>query len=207
MTVTDELSRAELLARGARGGVAALAAGSVVGFIAGTARADTPPDTLPDGDLAYLRLLISAELLGADFYTNAVAAQPYRGRPAKELKLALANEGSHYRALSAIFADAGQTPSTADDIDFTYPKRSFATVGAVTKLAVTLETLFLGACLGAVAGVQTAALVQPISQIAANQAQHLTVFSQLLGRSGFTTAMPAPLTIDAVTEALAAYTS
>jgi hypothetical protein len=197
------LNRAQFLQRGAKGGAAVLAAGSAFGAFAAGARADT----LPDADLAYLRLLIATELLGVDFYGNAISARPYRGRSAKELKLALANETSHYSVLAAMLTDAGQAPATADDIDFTYPKGAFASVAGVTKLAVTLETLFVGAYLGAAGGVQTPAFAQPIARIAVNQAQHLTVFSQLLGHSGFTVAMPAPLSIDAVTEALAAYTS
>jgi hypothetical protein len=199
----NQLSRAALLSRGAKGGAAMLAAGSAFAFLDGTASADT----LPDSDLAYLRLLISTELLGADFYTNAIAAQPYRGAGAKELKLALANEKDHYATLAGIFTSAGQAPATADDIDFSYPAGAFTTTGAVTKLAVDLETLFLGAYIGAVTAVQTASLLQPVAQIAANQAQHLTVFSQLLGRSAFKAPLPAALTIDVVTQALAAYTS
>lgn len=186
-----------------RRGAAVLVAGSGLGVLAGAAEAATPPD----GDLAYLRLLIGTELLGADFYSNAAAAQPYAGPAAKWLGVAHANETAHYTTLATILADAGQIPATADDFDFTYPKAAFSSTGAVTKLAVTLETLFLGAYLGAAGGVQTASLAQPIAQIAANQAQHLSVFSQLLGRSGFKAALPAPLSMDAVTEALAAYTS
>jgi hypothetical protein len=194
------LTRAAFFSRGAT----VLAAGSAFGVLATAARADT----LPDNDLAYLRLLIATELLGADFYKNAIAAEPYEGSAGKNaLKQARANENAHYTTLSAIFTDAGQIATTADDIDFTYPKGSFATTGAVTKLAVTLETLFVGAYLGAVAGIQTVSLLQPVAQIAANQAQHLTVFSQLLGRSPYKSALPAPLTIDVVTQALDAYTS
>jgi len=202
--VAEHLSRRALLSRGARGGAVVVAAGSTLGALGGAAAARAA--TLPDGDLAYLRLLITTELLGADFYRNATAAEPYAGPAAKYLKIALANEGDHYAALSAIFAGAGQTPATADDIDFTYPKDAFATTGAVTKLAVTLESLFLGAYLGAAAAVQSGSLFQPIARIAANQAQHLTVFAQLLGRSGFKAAMPAAQPIDVVTQALAEYT-
>jgi hypothetical protein len=186
-----------------KGGAAALAAGSALGAFASAARAAT----LPDNDLAYLRLLTTTELLGADFYANAAAAQPYVGPAEKNIAVALANDKTHYAVLAAILTDAGEVAPTADDIDFTYPRGSFATTGAVTKLAVALETLFLGAYLGAAGGVQTISLVQPIAQIAATQAQHLTVFSQLLGRSGFKAPLPAPLAIDAVTEALDAYTS
>jgi hypothetical protein len=201
--VINQFSRAELLSRGAKGGAAALVAGSAFGVFAGSAGAATPSDA----DLAYVRLLVATELLGADFYTNAGAAQPYPGPAAKNLDVALANEQAHYAVLSTILTNAGQVPATADDIDFTYPKDAFASTGSVTKLAVSLEMLFLGAYLGAAAGVQTASLALPIAQIAANQAQHLTVFSQLLGRSGFKGAMPAPLSLDAVTTALAEYTS
>ena len=199
MAYATGVNRAQLLSRGA----ALAVAGTGFGALATAARAAT----LPDGDLAYLRLLIATELLGADFYANAIAAQPYTGRAARELKLARANELDHYRTLSAIVTDAGQVPATADDIDFTYPKAAFRSVGAVTKLAVALETLFVGAYLGAAGGVQTLSLAQPIARIAANQAQHLAVFRQLLGRSGFTASLPAALSIDAATNALAAYTS
>jgi hypothetical protein len=193
------LNRAQLL-----GGAAVLVAAPAVGALAGAARADT----LPDGDLAYLRMLVATELLGADFYAKAAAARPYRGALGRNaLGRAHANEQAHYAALSTLLANAGQLPATAADIDFTYPGGAFRTTGAVTKLAVALETVFLGAYLGAVAALQSASLVQPLARIAAHQAQHLTVFSQLLGRPGFKAELPAPLTIDAATQALAAYTS
>jgi hypothetical protein len=198
----NQLSRVALLSWGAKGGVAALAAGSGLGLLAESALAET----LPDGDLAYLRLLISTELLGADFYTNAVAAEPYDGLPALQLKLALANENEHYTILSAIFTGAGQAPATADDIDFTYPEGTFETTVAVTKAAVGLEGLFLGTYLGAVGGVQSRSLYQPLARIAACQAQHFSAFSERLGRAGFQ-AYPAPIPIDVATQALAAYTS
>jgi len=200
--VTSQFSRAELLSRGAKGGVAVIAGGSALAILAGSARAAT----LPDGDLAYLRMLIATELLGADFYGNAIKAKPYGSRGSRALKLALFNEGEHYTALAAIFTGAGQTPATADDIDFTYPSGSFDSTGAVTKQAVALETLFLGAYLGAASGVQTASLLEPLSRIAASQAQHLTVFNELLGRPGFQISLPEPLAIDAASDALAAYT-
>jgi len=176
---------------------------SVVAALAG--RGDAA--SIPDGDVAYLRLLIAAELLGADFQATALASRKLTRHSATVMKKMAADEKAHYTGLARLVTAAGQTPATADDIDFTYPKGAFATTGAVTKLAVTLETLFLGAYLGGVAGVQTTSLLPPIAQIAANQAQHLTVFSQLLGRSAFKAAMPAPLTIDVVTQSLADYTS
>ena len=43
-------------------------AGPATGLVAGTASAGG----VPDDDLAYARLLVAAELLGADFFTHAL---------------------------------------------------------------------------------------------------------------------------------------
>jgi hypothetical protein len=202
-TVSDRFSRTQLLSRGAKSGLALAVAGSSAGVLAGVARADTTPD----GDLAWLRLLVGAELLAADFYGNALEAEPFAAAGEKALKRALVNDGDHYKALSGFLTASGQTPATADDIDFTYPKGTFATAGAIARTAVTLETIFLGAYLGAIGGVTTPSLLQPLAEMAANQAQHLTVFRQIAGRSAFDASFPAPLTIDAASDALAVYTS
>jgi hypothetical protein len=191
------LTRAAFLAKGGLG----LAAVGGLGGLPATAAA-----TLPDGDLATLRLLLSTELLGDDFYTTALRAQPYGSRGEGELQLARANERRHYSVLAGILTDAGEVPLTAADIDVAYPTRTFATTENVTKTAVALESIFLGAYLGATAAVQTPSLVQPLAQIAASQAQHLSVFEQLRGRPGLTAAFPPALSIDAASGALAAYT-
>ena len=69
--VGSGVSRAELLRRGAVGGGALLVSASGLSAFAGTAAAAAPPDA----DLAYLRLLIAAELLGIDFQTHALASR------------------------------------------------------------------------------------------------------------------------------------
>jgi hypothetical protein len=201
--VTRQFSRAELLSRGAKGGAALVVTTSTFGAFAGAARADD----LPDNDLAYVRLLIAAELLGADFYDNALKAQPYGAAGQKQLARAAFNEGEHYTALAGILTASNQDPATSADIDFVYPKEAFATTGAITRLAVTLETLFLGAYLGAVGGVQNNTLRQPLAQIAANQAQHLAVFDALLGRTGFELSFPTALSIGDASDGLDVYTA
>ncbi|HEY5294972.1 MAG TPA: ferritin-like domain-containing protein [Gaiellaceae bacterium] len=203
--VIRRFSRHELLSRGAKGGSVLLLAGSAFGASAGIARATTT--AFPDNDLAYLRLLITAELLGGDFYANAIQAQPYGAAGSKSLTRARFNEGEHYASLASSITASNQVPATADDIDFVYPKDTYASAGSITKLAVELETLFLGAYLGAVAAVQDRSLAQPLARIAANQAQHLTVFSQLLGRDGFGLSFPAVLSIGEASDALDRYTA
>lgn len=200
--MTSAFSRAELISRGAKGGAALLVAASGAGVLAGAASA-----ALPDNDLAYLRLLVAVELLGADFYGNAAKAQPYGAAGSKALTRALFNEGEHYTSLAGFLTGAGQTPATADEIDFVYPSGSFDSTASVTKLAVALETIFLGAYLGAVDGVQTASLRLPLARIAANQAQHLTTFSELLGRLPFDLSFPVALSIGDASDALEPFTA
>src|SRR6476661_4973668 len=63
-----ELSRATLLARGGKVAATVVAA-SAFGGLASRASA-----AVPDGDLAYARLLVALELLSLDFYTRAIGA-------------------------------------------------------------------------------------------------------------------------------------
>jgi len=201
--VTAVLSRAQLFARGARGGAAILAAGSATGFFAGSATADV----IPDGDLAYARLLVGAELLASDFYAKAIASKRFTGGALKYLKRAVFNEQEHYQSMAGILTGAGQTAATAEDFDFSYPKGSFASKLSIAKLGVTLETLFLGAYLGAVDGLLSAGFKQPVARIAASEAEHLSVLTRFSGGNPVGISFPEALTIDEASNAMDAYTS
>ena len=194
-----ELSRGALLARGG----AALLAGSSLGALAGAARAATPPD----GDLAYARLFVASELLALDFYREAIASRQFAGAELRSLWLARADEREHYRSSAKVLTDAGQVPATAADIDFTYPRGSFASRHAIAQLGTRLETLFVAAYLGAVGGYQTEALKELAARAAASEAQHLSVFAGEVGGRRVGPAFPRPLPIDKVSDALDAYTS
>lgn len=202
--MTARVSRGQLISRGAKGGAALLLAGSFAGSLVDSAVA---ADTVPDSDLAYARLLVGAELLGLDFYTRAIASKRLSGDPLGSLKRARLNEREHYNRMSEILRGAGQTPAVASDFDFSYPKGAFASKSSIAKLGVRLEAAFMGAYLGAVEGLQTNALNQPVAQIAANEAEHLTVFMRLSGRSPIGIAFPRPLTIDEASNALDVFTS
>lgn len=201
--MTASLSRAQLFSRGAKGGAVFLIAGSAAGLFAGSAAADA----IPDGDLAYARLLVGAELLASDFYAQAIASKRFSGDAVKSLKRALFNEQEHYQAMAQILSGAGQLPAEAEDFDFSYPKGSFASTASVAKLGVTLETAFLGAYLGAVDGLQTAVLKQPVARIAACEAQHLSMFARSSGRDPVGNSFPGSLTIDQASDALDAFSS
>jgi hypothetical protein len=181
-----------------------LVAGSATGVVAGSASAAA----IPDDDLAYARLLVAVELLGADFYARAISSKRFDGKAqAASLRHARFNEREHYKSVAGVLSGEGQTPAAAADFDFSYPKASFASKTAIAKLGVTLETVFLGAYLGAVGALQTNALKQPMARIAASEAEHLGVLTQLAGATPFELSFPEVLTIEEASNALDAYTS
>jgi len=180
-----------------------LVAGSALGRFTGSAAADPLPVT----DLAYARLLVGAELLAADFYSQAVAASNSGRIVDGYLHRALANEQEHYESVAGILSGAGQMPAVAGDIDFRYPNGTFASAGPIVKFARQLEELLLGAYLGAIAGLQNDSLKAGLARIAACEAQHASYFSAAGGSKAFKGSFPAPLTIDQASNALDAFTA
>jgi hypothetical protein len=171
---------------------------AAAGGLASVARADVAPD----GDLAYLRLLIGAELLKADFEQHALTTEKLDVLTAMH-----ADDVAHYNSLATLLGRSGQTAATADDINFAYPKHSFDSTASVVQLAVTLTKLTLGAYLGAVENVQTPQLRLPLGQIAANEAQQLSALALLSGGAVVGHAFAPSLQIAAVSAALGEYES
>jgi hypothetical protein len=159
--------------------------------------------TLPDADLAYLRLLIAAELLAIDFQAQALASGKLRHGGARGLVHRMrADETAHYTQLAKLLTDAGQTPATADDINFSYPKGSFRGQTSIVRLGGRLEHLMIGAYVGAIQDLQTPALRVSIGQIAANEAQHASALAGLAGQPVVGSAFAPVLSMAAVSDAL-----
>jgi rubrerythrin len=186
------------LRRGAIGGGAFVLSASAVAALAGRASAAT----LPDNDLAYLRILIGAELLAADFQANALTSGKLSRSAALSFRKMAADEKAHYAGLAQVLTAAGQTPATDGDIGFVYPKGSFTSEASILKLAAEIEAIVLGTYLGAIEGIQTADLRLPVGQIAANEAQHVGAVAALAGRPIIGKAFAPSLTIDAASAAL-----
>jgi hypothetical protein len=201
--VTAFLTRAQLLGHGARGGAAVLVGGAALGALAENAAADP----IPAADLAYVRLLVAVELLGSDFYQQAVAASLATGATKWYLGRAYFNEQEHYQSVAGILSGAGVVPATSTDIDFTYPKNTFASVDSIATTALQLENLMLGAYLGALGALQTNSFKTGLGEIAACEAQHVSYFSSATGGRVYDLSFPPALTIDQASNALAAFTS
>lgn len=183
--------------------MALVASGAVLASVAGSASGATPPD----GDLAYLRVLIGAELLSSDFHARAIAGGRLSADQVALLRHILADDKAHYAGLAQLVAGAGGTPATADDIDFSYPDGAFDSAGSIAKAALDIETISLGAYLGAVQNVQTASLRLPIGQIAGNEAQHVGALSPWVGKPVVGRAFAPAWPIGVVSDALDAYES
>jgi len=150
---------------------------------------------------------VAVELLLADFYARALKARRFGAPGHDALRRALFNETEHLAAVSGILTGAGQTAATAGDIDFSYPANAFGSRGSIARLALELERLALGAYLGAVAAVQAQSLKLPFAQIAACEAQHVSVFAAEATGHGLGGSFGAPLSIDQASDALGRYTS
>jgi hypothetical protein len=195
------LSRAGLLRRGLAGGGALVAAGSLGSLAARAAAA------APDSDLAALRLLIGVELLALDFQGQALASGKLAASSAVVLKKMQVDEQAHYTALALLLTRSGGTPATADDVDFSYPRATFATERSILAFADDLEALQLGAYVGANGDVQTPQLRVAIGQISANEAQHVAALWALGGKPVIGKAFGPALSSDAVTAILDDYES
>jgi rubrerythrin len=112
------------------------------------------------------------------------------------------DERAHYTKLANLMTAAGQTPATAGDINFAYPRASFRSQASTLRLAGRLEHVLLGAYVGAIENVETPELRLPIGQIAANEAQHAGALAALVGRSAIGKAFAPSLSMASVSDAL-----
>jgi hypothetical protein len=161
-------TRAEFLGRGARGGVALVAGGSVLALAQGTAFGAGSADA----DIA--KLAATAELLAIDFYTRAIRSGKLQGDEAGYLETARANEQAHYKALKGVLKSAAPA-----GLKFNYPGGSFASRKSIGGLGMALETAFVGAYMGAVTALKSNALKGVAAEIGACESRHLSVLSNI----------------------------
>jgi rubrerythrin len=163
-----ETTRAAFLSRGARGGIALVAGGSVLAATAGSAFGAGTADT----DIA--KLAATAELLAIDFYSKAIASKKFSGAAAAYMGAALQNEKDHYKALAGVLGSAAPK-----GISFAYPGGTFGSAKSIGKLGQALETAFVGAYLGAVTALKSNELKGVAATIGANESRHLAILSNL----------------------------
>ena len=197
--MTQSISRANLLRRGA----ALAVAGGAVGVLADTALADP----ISDQDLAYVRLLVTAELLQSNFYTQAIAASVASPEVTKYLKRAYLNEQEHYQSVAGIISGSGNVPAVSSDINFSYPDGTFADEKSILKAASALEGAVVSMYAGAMGGIVTNQFKTGLGQIAACEAQHYSYLQTQMGGNPFWLSFPPSFTIQQASDAMNAYTT
>jgi rubrerythrin len=196
MTMTT--SRAEFMTLGAKGGLALVVGGSILGVAAGPALGQAA------GDVEIAKLAATAELLAIDVYTRAIDTGLFKADVLAYMQAARQNEQDHYDALAGVLGS--EAPS---GVKFKYPKGTFASAGSIAATGVALETAFVGAYLGAVEALESNDLKAVAGQIGANEAQHLTTFKRLdagntlVPNDSFPESLTAQQATDAVTPFLA----
>jgi len=163
-----ETTRAAFLTRGARGGLALVAGGTVLGLAEGTALA------APKADADIAKLAATAELLAIDFYKRAIASKKFKRDELAYMSAALGNEQAHYKALAGVLGKAAPK-----GLRFKYPRGSFASAKAIGSLGQALETAFVGAYMGAVTALKSNELKGVAAQIGANESRHLSVLTNI----------------------------
>ena len=186
------LTRGQLLDRTARGG-AAIALGSGLLAVTGASPASA---AIGPADVPVVTLALASELLGIEFATQTFAAKRFDVAETRELTRARFNDNQHYDALAKVLTAAGLTPGTADDFDFTFPAKGFATRASAARLGAQLETTFLGIYLGGVASLQDAGTRSLFSRLAASQAQHLGFYSAIAYGKSIGMSFPVPLSVE-----------
>lgn len=198
----DRLSRSRFLSLTAAGGATLVVGGSVAGAALAAPTASGP---VADLDLALARLAVSAELLGIEFYDRAIASKKLRGAGPAHLRRALFNEQEHLKAMSEILTGAGQTASTADDLTFTFPKGTFDSPESIATFGEQLETVFVEAYLGAVGQFTAPDLKVTAARIAANEAQHQSVLSDMTSGRPVGVSFPRAVSYDQISDEIDAY--
>ncbi|GIU93634.1 MAG: hypothetical protein KatS3mg012_0091 [Gaiellaceae bacterium] len=187
-----ETTRAAFLSRGAKGGLALVAGGSLLAATSGPAFGSVTADS----DIA--KLAATAELLAIDFYRRAIASKTFTGDELGYLAAALGNERAHYKALAGVLGN-----DAPKGLKFKYPAGAFRTRRSIGKLGQALETAFVGAYMGAVTALDSNELKGVAAQIGANESRHLAILSNIAaGRIVPAPALPQVLTAEQATKAV-----
>ncbi len=161
-------TRAQFLSRGAKGGVALVAGGSVLALAQGTAFGAASTDA----DIA--KLAATAELLAIDFYTRAIASKKLKG---DELGYLAVRDEQRARPLRRAQGRAEVGDPRRAEVQV--PGRSIRLAEEHRQLGQALETAFVGAYMGAVTALKSNELKGVAAEIGACESRHLSVLSNI----------------------------
>jgi Na+(H+)/acetate symporter ActP len=153
--------------------------------------------------VAYANFAIAAEYLMADYYARILKADLLRGSARNGATVARRNESDHVAALATLLADAGQTIPVADDFEFSWPARTFRSLGDATSAGT--KAAVVGAYLTAATAITVESYRSLFARALADHAQHLAVLSWVSTGKPVTGAFPAALSLEEATSQLEPY--
>lgn len=157
-----------------------------------------------DDELAYANFAVSSELLLADLYEKALAANVATGRGQATLRAGRRAAILHADALSGLLTGAGQDAPTAEDFAFQWPEKAFATPEAVAAIARAVLRALLGAYQTAATAVSEPSYRTLYSSLGASVGQQLGALTSLAA-GGVVEPFPVALDLESASAALEPY--
>jgi hypothetical protein len=157
-----------------------------------------------DDELAYANFAVSGELLLADLYGSAIAANALTGPGRAALRNGRSAAIRHASALSGLLNGAGQAAPTAQDFDFQWPARAFATPAAIASTGRIVLRTMLGLYQTAVVAVSEPSYRILYASLAASAGQQLGALAALAA-SVVVEPFPAALDVERASAALEPY--
>ncbi|HEX8551866.1 MAG TPA: ferritin-like domain-containing protein [Abditibacteriaceae bacterium] len=209
----EDTSRRDLLAKIAltAGGVALATAIPAHSQTAATPAAPTRRETeaasLKQSDIGILNFALTLEYLEADFYSRAVEAdtrnQFLRGRLRQATTSIRDHELAHVAALTATITKLGGAPVARPQ--FQFPADAFISPIKFAQHAVALESIGVGAYLGAVSLINDREIRRAAAGIYGSETRHVAILRHLSGFNFSTRYYEGPLTAAQVTTLIAPY--
>jgi hypothetical protein len=189
------VNRRRVLAAGAVGAGAVALAGLVP-----AARAD-----VSESELAYANFAIACEYLMADYYRRILAAGLLHGSARDGATTARRNEREHVAALSTLLTDAAQSVPLAEDFEFAWPRKTFASLGAAGSVGAKIEAAVVGAYVSAAATITVPSYRSLFARALADESRHLAVPSWVATGKPVGNAFPVALDLEDATNILGQY--
>jgi hypothetical protein len=155
-----------------------------------------------EDELAYANFGLAAAYLGADYYSRALEG----GKLADAgltLRSGRAASLAHARALTDVISGAGDTPATADDFEFAWPRNAYATAARTRRTGVDVLRPTLAAYQSAAASATMPSYRVLYASVAASVAQQIGALAGPLG--GRTEPFPPAMDLEAASDALETY--
>lgn len=191
------LSRSQFLRNGAKGGIALVAGGAMLGQVTGISFAASGGVS----DNSTLQAAYGAESLAVFVYSAIIKNFHSFKHPKLEdldyFKAALKNEEDHKALLGK--ALGAKTPT---GLQLKIPSSALTSGHALLKTGVALETAFVQTYLGAVETLSSAELRVIAAKVATNEASHLSFIQDQFSGSAVLPSLPATGTVTEAAKAL-----